>query len=127
MKLLFDHNLSPRLVLILADLYPNSQHVFPLQMDRDDDRLIWDYALQNEYIIVTRDSDYNDLSLIRGFPPKVIWIRRGNCSTKEIEVILRSSTQDIHDFFQNPSLGILTLSQGKRIDYNTDEIASNRA
>ncbi len=49
MKLLFDHNLSPRLVLIFADLYPNSQHVFPLQMDRDDDRLIWDYALQNDY------------------------------------------------------------------------------
>jgi predicted nuclease of predicted toxin-antitoxin system len=110
MKLLFDHNLSPRLVLILADLYPNSQHVFPLQMDRDDNRLIWDYAVQNDYTIVTRDSDYNDLSLVRGFPPKVIWIRRGNCSTKEIEVILRSSTQDIHEFFQNPSLGILTLS-----------------
>ncbi len=110
MKLLFDHNLSPRLVLILADLYPNSQHVFPLQMDQDDDRLIWDYAAQNDYTIVTRDSDYNDLSLVRGFPPKVIWIRRGNCSTKEIEVILRSSTQDIHEFFQNPSLGILTLS-----------------
>jgi predicted nuclease of predicted toxin-antitoxin system len=110
MKLLFDHNLSPRLVLTLADLYPNSQHVFPLQMDRDDDRLIWDYAVQNDYVIVTRDSDYNDLSLVRGFPPKVIWIRRGNCSTKEIETILRASTQDIHEFFQNPSLGILTLS-----------------
>jgi predicted nuclease of predicted toxin-antitoxin system len=110
MKLLFDHNLSPRLVLILADLYPNSQHVFPLQMDQDDDCLIWDYAFQNDYVIVTRDSDYNDLSLVRGFPPKVIWIRRGNCSTKEIEIILRSSAQDIHEFFQNPSLGILTLS-----------------
>ncbi len=110
MKLLFDHNLSPRLVTILADLYPNSQHVFPLQMDRDEDLLIWDYALQNDYVIVTRDSDYNDLSLIRGFPPKVIWIRRGNCSTKEIETILRSSTQDIHEFFRNSSLGILTLN-----------------
>ncbi len=90
MKLLFDHNLSPRLVLIFADLYPNSQHVFPLQMDRDDDRLIWDYAAQNDYTIVIRDSDYNDLSIVRGFPPKVIWIWRGNCSTKEIEVMLRS-------------------------------------
>jgi predicted nuclease of predicted toxin-antitoxin system len=57
-------------------------------MDRDDDCLIWDYAVQNDYVIVTRDSDYNELGLIRGFPPKVIWIRRGNCSTKEIETIL---------------------------------------
>jgi predicted nuclease of predicted toxin-antitoxin system len=109
MKLLFDHNLSPRLVRTLADLYPDSQHVFLLQMDQEDDRLIWDYAIQYDYTIVTRDSDYNDLSLMRGFPPKVIWIRRGNCSTHEIDTILRSAIQDIHDFFQNPSLGILTL------------------
>jgi predicted nuclease of predicted toxin-antitoxin system len=79
-------------------------------MDQDDDCLIWDYAFQNDYAIVTRDSDYNDLSLVRGFPPKVIWIRRGNCFTKEIETILRSSTQDIHELFQNSSLGILAIS-----------------
>ncbi len=54
MKLLFNHNLSPRLVLILADLYPNSQHVFPLQIDQDDDRLIWDYALQNDYTLTRK-------------------------------------------------------------------------
>jgi predicted nuclease of predicted toxin-antitoxin system len=98
MKLLFDHNLSPRLVQNLADLYPNSQHLFLLEMDRDDDLIIWDYASQNEYTIVTRDSDYNDLSLLRGFPPKVIWIRRGNCSTREIENLLRSATSDICNF-----------------------------
>lgn len=109
MKLLFDHNLSPRLVRNLADLYPNSQHVFLLEMDRDDDLKIWEYASQNNYTIVTRDSDYNDLSLLRGFPPKVIWIRRGNCSTSQIENLLRSATSEIRDFFQNPSLGVLTL------------------
>jgi predicted nuclease of predicted toxin-antitoxin system len=68
MKLLFEYNLSPRLVLIFADLYPDSQHVFPLQMDQDDDRLIWDYVLQNDYTIVTRDSDYNDLSFNSSSP-----------------------------------------------------------
>jgi predicted nuclease of predicted toxin-antitoxin system len=108
-KLLFDHNLSPRLVRNFADLYPNSQHVFLIEMDRDDDLKIWDYASQNDYTIVTRDSDYNDLSLMHGFPPKVIWIRRGNCSTSEIENLLRSATSDIQDFFQNPALGVLTL------------------
>jgi predicted nuclease of predicted toxin-antitoxin system len=109
MKLLFDHNLSPRLVRNLADLYPNSQHVFLIEMDRDDDLKIWEYASQNDYTIVTRDSDYNDLSLVRGFPPKVIWIRRGNCSTSEIERLLRSATSDIQEFFQNLALGVLTL------------------
>ena len=109
MKLLFDHNLSPRLVRKFADLYPNSQHLFLLEMDRDEDLTIWEYARQHNYTIVTRDSDYNDLSLVRGFPPKVIWIRRGNCSTHEIEDMLRAATLDIQAFFQNPALGILTL------------------
>ncbi len=109
MKLLFDHNLSPKLVDRLADLYPNSQHVFRLGMDQDDDRQIWHYAAQYDFIIVTRDSDYNDLSLLLGLPPKVIWIRRGNCSTQTIERILRAATVAIQDFIQTPSIGVLTL------------------
>jgi predicted nuclease of predicted toxin-antitoxin system len=80
MKLLFDHNLSPRLVRLLADLYPDSQHVF-----------------------------LRDLSLVRDFPPKVVWLRRGNCSTSTIEIILRSKSIEIQAFSQDLSLGILTL------------------
>jgi predicted nuclease of predicted toxin-antitoxin system len=110
MKLLFDYNLSPHLVRLLADLYHDSQHVFLLEMDQEDDRVIWDYALQNKYAIVTRDSDYYDFTLLRGSPPKVIWIRRGNCSTKEIESIFRLKMIEIQEFFQNPSLDILILS-----------------
>jgi predicted nuclease of predicted toxin-antitoxin system len=109
MKLLFDHNLSPRLVKKFADLYPNSQHLFLLKMDRDEDIIIWEYARHHDYTIITRDSDYNDLSMVRGFPPKVLWIRRGNCSTSEIENMLRTATADIQEFFENPNLGILTL------------------
>ena len=110
MKLLFDHNLSPRLVRLLTDLYHDSQHVFLLEMDQEDDRVIWNYALQNKYAIVTRDSDYYDLTLLRGSPPKVIWIRRGNCSTKEVESIFRLKMIEIQEFCQEPSLGILILS-----------------
>jgi predicted nuclease of predicted toxin-antitoxin system len=110
MKLLFDHNLSPHLVNRFADLYPDSQHVFLLGMDQDDDRQIWEYAAQQDFTIVTRDSDYNDLSLLLGFPPKVIWIRRGNCSTQTIESILRTATTAIHEFNQTASIGVLTLN-----------------
>ena len=109
MKLLFDHNLSPRLVTRLADRYLDSQHVFLLEMGEADDRQIWDYAQKHRYVIVTRDSDYNDLSLVRGFPPKVIWIRRGNCSTTEIETLLRTAERSIEDFMQNSKSGVLTL------------------
>lgn len=109
MKLLFDQNLSPRLLDRLADVYPETQHVFWLEMGEADDRQIWDYAKQNGYVIVTRDADYNDLSLIRGFPPKVIWIRRGNCSTQEIEQLLRVAEGTIRAFEPEQSSGVLTL------------------
>jgi predicted nuclease of predicted toxin-antitoxin system len=109
MKFLFDHNLSPHLIHLLADLYPDSQHVFMLGMDQANNQTIWDYAAQNDFTIVTRDSDFNDLSLIRGFPPQVIWIRRGNCSTQEIEQILRSATDIIQQMAQDSSLGVFTL------------------
>lgn len=109
MKLLFDHNLSPRLVQRLADLFPESTHVYTIDLDRADDREVWDYAQQNGFTIVTKDSDYNELLMVWGFPPKVIWIRRGNCSTAAIETILRSRLEDIQTLANDPTLGILNL------------------
>lgn len=109
MKLLFDHNLSPRLVNRLADLFPESTHVYLLGMDQADDQEVWSYAHNNAFTIVTRDSDYNELLIIRGVPPKVIWIRRGNCSTSEIETMLRSHLADIQALADDSDLGILTL------------------
>ena len=77
MKLLFDHNLSPSLVKRLADLYPNSNHLYLMGLDRENDNIIWEIAKQQDYIIVTKDSDFNELLILKGFPPKVIWIRIG--------------------------------------------------
>jgi predicted nuclease of predicted toxin-antitoxin system len=109
MKLLFDHNLSPKLVNRLADLFPESTHLYTLGMDQADDREVWNYAQNNGFAIVTRDSDYNELLVLQGFPPKVIWIRRGNCSTTEIEAMLRSHLDDIQTLANDSILGILTL------------------
>lgn len=109
MKLLFDHNLSPRLVQRLTDLFPDSTHVYALGLDQADDQMVWDYARCHDFIIATKDSDYNELLLLKGFPPKVIWIRRGNCSTSKVELILRSHNDDINTLINDSSLGILTL------------------
>jgi predicted nuclease of predicted toxin-antitoxin system len=109
MKLLFDHNLSPKLVQRLADLWPDSAHVYALGLDEADDREVWDYAQRHDFIIVTKDSDYNELLTLRGFPPKVIWIRRGNCSTNDIEAILRTHAANIKTLTNDSTLGILTL------------------
>lgn len=109
MKLLFDHNLAPKLVQRLADLFPDSNHVYAIGLDEADDLEIWNYAEHYDFLIVTKDSDYNELLTFRGFPPKVIWIRRGNCSTNDIEAILRTHAINIQTLTNDPTLGILTL------------------
>lgn len=109
MKLLFDQNLSPRLVNRLADLYPDAQHVSFLDLDQADDRVVWEYARVNDFTVVTRDSDFSELSLLQGIPPKVIWIRRGNYSTNQIEEMLRSHNKSIIQFNEDSSLGVMTL------------------
>ena len=110
MKLLFDHNLSPRLVNRLGDLYPDSNHLFNLNLDTVEDSVVWQYARDNNFVIVTKDSDFSELSLLRGFPPKVIWIRIGNCTTNDLESLIRSYSKKIDNFYRESKLGILILS-----------------
>jgi len=83
------------LVERLADLYPDSNHVYNIGLDTSHDHTIWQYARDNEFVIVKRDADFSELNVLLGFPPKVIWIRRGNCTTAEIESILRSNYQAV--------------------------------
>lgn len=109
MKLLFDQNLSPRLVGHLSDLYPDSTHVYLIGLDQEADSVVWNYARHHEYIVVSRDADFSELSVLAGFPPKLIWIRRGSCSTQDIESILRLNYEAVKSLGEDPGVGILTL------------------
>jgi predicted nuclease of predicted toxin-antitoxin system len=80
MKLLFDQNLSPRLPGLLADIYPESVHVREVALRDADDFTIWEYAKANGFTIVSKDSDFQQRSLLDGAPPKFIWLRVGNCT-----------------------------------------------
>ena len=108
-KLLFDQNLSPKLVKRLADLYPNSDHLDLLGLGAAEDTLVWEHAKDNGFVVVTKDADFADLSVLRGFPPKVVWIRRGNCSTTNIENLLRDHNSGIEGLAIELTSGILTL------------------
>ena len=108
-KLLLDQNLSPKLVKRLSDLYPNSNHLDLLGLGTANDTLIWEHAKGNDFVVVTKDADFADLSVLRGFPPKVVWLRRGNCSTTNIEEILRDHNAEIEDLAVDSTSGILTL------------------
>ena len=85
MKLLLDENLSHKLVRLLADLFPDSIHVREVGLKAADDPLVWDHAKNNGLMIVSKDSDMHQRSFMFGYPPKVIWVRLGNCSTSDIE------------------------------------------
>ena len=91
MKLLFDHNLSHKLVKRLSDLFPESSHVRYHQLDQSADLDIWDFAKDNAYIIVSQDTDFIDWNRLRGSPPKVIIIRFGNQTTSETELRIRNA------------------------------------
>ena len=108
-RLLFDQNLSPKLINQLSELFPDSAHLDALNLGTADDIAVWQYAKEKQFLIVTKDADFADLSILRGFPPKILWIRRGNCSTKDIEEILRVNYAEIENFLTDPISGILTL------------------
>ncbi|MGH8584341.1 MAG: DUF5615 family PIN-like protein [Gammaproteobacteria bacterium] len=98
MKLLFDQNLAPSLVRRLADAYPDSAHTFTLGLGEADDREIWAYARDHRFAIVSKDSDFHQLSVREGPPPKVVWVRLGNCSVDDVEAILRARLEDLERF-----------------------------
>jgi predicted nuclease of predicted toxin-antitoxin system len=110
MKLLFDENLSPKLPHLLADLFPDSVHVRDVGMKATDDPLVWDYAKDNGFMIVSKDADMHDLSLVFGNPPKVIWLRLGNCSTSQVENLLRRDVEVIKLFYEDEYVSLLALS-----------------
>ena len=109
MKLLFDENLSHKLVRALDDLFPDSEHVRDMGLKAADDRLIWEEAKSKDMIIVSKDSDFYQRSLLYGHPPKVIWIRRGNSSTVIIEALLRKHYQDVKNFYEDAYEAFLIL------------------
>jgi len=108
-RLLFDENISPALVHQLADLYPDSLHVRDVGLQSADDEAVWSYALENDLIIVSKDNDFHQRSFLYGHPPKVVWLRLGNCSTEHIEARLRARHTTLLAFFDDREGSFLVL------------------
>ena len=110
MKLLFDENLSPQLVRLVGDLFPDSVHVRDVGLKAADDPVVWKYAQDNALIICSKDSDMHQRSFLYGYPPKVVWIRLGNCSTGDVANVLRKHFAAIESFGADDYASFLTLS-----------------
>jgi predicted nuclease of predicted toxin-antitoxin system len=109
-KLLLDENLAPRLAADLGDLFPGSIHVRSVGLLGASDLAVWEYARREGFAIVSKDWDFQQLSYLHGAPPKVVWIRRGNCTTTDVSELLRSSARVVHDFGDDEVASLLILS-----------------
>lgn len=109
MKLLSDQNLSKHLVRLLADIYPDSAHVRPLGLSEASDHVIFNFAAREGFTVVTKDSDYQQLGMLLGPPPKVIWIRLGNCQVEALEALLRQGLPAIQEFHAKAELAVLAV------------------
>ena len=99
MKLLFDNNISFRVVKYFARVFPESIHVADKNMDANtEDETIWRFAINNGYTILTKDNDFESMSRLYGCPPKVIQLICGNKSTSEIISILKNNSDSILSF-----------------------------
>lgn len=90
MKLLLDENVSQRIVPFLDADFPASSQVALEGLQQADDAAIWHYAQINGFVIVSKDSDFQEMSVLRGAPPKVIWLRSGNTSKAGVISLLMS-------------------------------------
>lgn len=74
------------------------------------DEDVWDYARDNGFIIISKDSDFQQRSLLYGHPPKVVWLRMGNCTREMLMQLITAHVQDIHALDTNPFESMLIVS-----------------
>lgn len=109
MRLLLDQNLSDRLVPLLQAAFPGTNHVRPLGMAEAGDEVIWRYAREHGYAIVSKDDDFRQRSLTFGVPPKVIWVRIGNAPTTRILLRIIEAKDRIVEFEKDETASFLVL------------------
>jgi predicted nuclease of predicted toxin-antitoxin system len=109
MKLLLDQNLSRKLIKQIAEAYPDSCHLTAVLPEDSSDRDIWLYAEKNEFVIVTKDDDFEQRIVLLGHPPKVVWIRLGNCLTADVAALLLNSHDIILAFSNDSEKSILPI------------------
>jgi predicted nuclease of predicted toxin-antitoxin system len=109
LKLLSDHNISHKLVARVVDLFPESSQTRLLNLSRTNDAQLWLIAKTHGFVFVTKDKDVAELAILRGAPPKVLWLRMGNCRTVAIERVLRANFEVIENLVADVERVVLEL------------------
>jgi predicted nuclease of predicted toxin-antitoxin system len=108
-KLLFDENLSPRLPRLLASQFPGSSHVRDCGLKGQSDQAVWEYARAHQFMLVSKDGDFYQRSLLLGAPPKLVWLCLGNCTRVQLLNLLLTHEKDIRSL-ESAAESILLLS-----------------
>ena len=109
MKLLLDQNLSRKIVSKLIDAFPGTEHVSKFKLEEENDIEVRKFAKEKQFIIVTQDADFFEMMLMNGFPPKIIWLRCGNTSSKNILELLINNKETILRFENDKESGCIEL------------------
>jgi len=109
LKLLFDQNISPRIVKLVDEKFSGSSQVRHVGLEDASDHMIFEYARKNNFTIVTFDADFIDINTLRGTPPKIIWLNTGNLTTKSIAQLLKTKLSTILDFVNSKNTAILEI------------------
>ena len=98
MKLLFDENLSPNLPRLVETVFPGSEHVREIGLKGHTDEEVWNYARLNGFTIISKDKDFYQRALLYGSPPKLVWLRLGNCTRDELLALIQRHQMNILAF-----------------------------
>ena len=109
MSLLFDENLSRRLIRRLEAAYPQSEHIELVGLKGHTDLEVWEYAAVHDATVVSKDNDFRQLSFLKGHPPKVIWLSVGNAGTDAIAELLALHRESVQAFLSDPEASLLVL------------------
>jgi len=113
-KLLFDQNISYRIIKKICNYYPESKQIRELKLENSSDIQIWMYSKKNNFVIVTFDADFYEFSNLYGFPPKIIWLKTGNSTTNYLSELLIQKQEVIIDFINNQEIACLELNDTKQ-------------
>jgi len=108
-KLLFDQNISPKITARLGEPFAESRQVVQVNLQNASDSVIFEFAKTHSFAIVTFDSDFVDLAVLKGTPPKIVWLRTGNLTTRFIADILVQNESSIRNFLESKEAGILEI------------------
>jgi predicted nuclease of predicted toxin-antitoxin system len=109
MHLLFDEQLSDALPAMLADVFPGSLHVRALVGIGASDERVWELAIEHACLLVSKDEDFHRLSVLRGAPPKVVWVRLGNSTSEAVAALLRRHESALRVFADQDEATFLAL------------------